>query len=151
MTSLVKTAASTETLLGAYDLMSDVRRKTEKWLKDACDNQIDIEEVVGKILKSDLGEKKDNEIGKKGKKLETLSVPQRCEWWENEHVLKLMSLSERNWIKANTITHLSWIRALPLAKLEPLFSRMEGGGTQTTTSTRYSCRTTMLLLQVTSL
>ena len=25
-----------------------------------------------------------------------------------------MSLCKRNWIKANTITHLSWIRALPL-------------------------------------
>ena len=84
--------------------MSDLRAETENCLKDACDNQIDIGEVVGKILESAFGEQKDNEVSKKGKNTETLSVSQRCEWWENEHVVKLMSLYEKNWIKASRQT-----------------------------------------------
>ena len=108
--SLAKSADNVERIVGGWDVVGLAKHETEAWLRNACDERIDIELWVNR-LRAGVEIKADDRADNYSYKY---SLAQLCELNEQKTVSKLMTLKERLHIEAHSCRH-EWITMLPLS------------------------------------
>ena len=108
--SLAKSADNVERIVGGWDVVSVVKRETEAWLNNACEERVDVEVLVNRLRAGD-----DEANAQVASCTYKYSLAQVCELHEQKKVSKLMSLKERLNIEAHSGQNHAWVTVLPLS------------------------------------
>ena len=108
--SLAKSAHNVERIVGEWDVVTAVKCETEDWLKNTCEESVDVEVLVNRQRAGDY--KANAQVP--GCTC-NYSLAQLCELNEQKKVSKLMSLKERLNIEAHSGQNHEWVTVLPLS------------------------------------
>ena len=108
--SLAKSADHVERIVGSWNVIAIAKQETEAWLNNACEEKVDIENLVTQLR---TGKDEDNNRIS-GFKYQ-YSLAQLCELDEQKNIAKLMSPKERLHIEAHSGQNHTWVTLLPLS------------------------------------
>ena len=109
--SLAKSAKKVDRIVNGWDVVGIANSETGTWLKDSCEQSVDIEFWVNRLKEGKDAKAKYRVDGCNY----NYSLSQLCELNEQKIVSKLMSIKERLHIEAHSGQTHEWITQLPLS------------------------------------